>query len=193
MTATGAGARLSRQALPGVLVLAAAFAVLAGLAVLPFLWAAHTQETIAERQAEVRFLEARVNKAPAGSRAGFVAGDDVRPVFLSASTPGLGHAALQRLVDRLAEDSGLAVERIQPLQSDEAGDLTTLRMEVEATGSIEALQQFLIALEAGTPFVFVSGARMAPGRPGEAEGGALPSENLVISLQLEAFAWREAP
>ncbi len=193
MTGGNAITGLNRQALAGVLVLVAALAALIGLAVLPFLWTAQTQATIAERQAEVRFLEARINKAPAGNRPGFTAGDDVKPVFLSAATAGLGYAALQRLVDGLAEESGLAVERIQPLQSDEAGDLTTLRMEVEATGSIEALQQFLVALEAGTPFVFVSGARMAPAQATEADSSILPSEKLVVSLQLEAFAWREAP
>lgn len=193
MTGRGAHRSLNRQAAAGLIVLAAAAAVLIVLAGLPHWWTMVTKEDIALRQAEAKFLEARVSKASAGSRAGFVAGDDVRPIFLAARTAGLGHAALQREVDRRAEESGLAVMRIQPLQSDEAGNLTTLRMEVEASGSIEALQQFLVALEAGTPFVFVSAARIAPGRADDPESSALPSENLNVSLQLEAFAWRDDP
>ena len=193
MTATTGGAGLSRRAFAGVLVLVTAFAVLILVAVLPYLWLASLQNAISQRTADVRFLEARVNKGSNNGRAGLAAGDDVTPIFISGNTPGLGHAGLQRLVDRLAQENGLGVERIQPMQSDEAGALTTLRMELEATGNIENLREFLLALETGTPLVFVNEARVSPGRPSEDDTDALPSDNLSISLQLEAFAWREDP
>ena len=60
------------------------------------------------------------------------------------------------------------------------------------TGSI-ATDEHVTDRATGTPLVFVNEARVSPGRPSEDDIDALPSDNLSISLQLEAFAWRENP
>jgi hypothetical protein len=93
----------------------------------------------------------------------------------------------------MAEQNGLVMERTQPLPAEEKDGLAILRMEVETSGSIEGLRGYLHAIETGTPLMFVRRAHISAG-PAESESGeSLPSEHLSARLELEAFAWWEAP
>ena len=162
---------------------------MAAVAALPFIWNAGQQDALAEKQLERRFMEAKLQSAAKGPRNRLTASDDVGPIFVSGSTPGLAVAQMQGVASQLASDSGMTVERLQPLQSDQEGQLALLRMEAEVTGSIVGLRQYLAALESSVPYVFVNRVRIdAPDNAGD---GALPSDKLTVTLQLESFGWWE--
>lgn len=188
-TATGRG--LSARGAWGLALLAVALVLLAGLAAAPFVWRLSLDAGIAEKAIEQRFIEAKLKAAKNGNRALLTAADKIDGLFLPGTTSGTTMAELQGLIARLAAETGLAVKRSQPLQEDRRGNLAILRMEVETDGDISRLRNYLLAVEAGQPFLFITGMRIvAPDAQADA-GAALPSDALAVVLRLEAYAWWE--
>ena len=184
--------RMSNEGKWGSAILAAGLVLVICLAVVPFLLAAAEGDRLSSARTERDFLAAKRNASTGGKPSGLTATDDIDPVFLEGTTPGLALAALQRRVEAMTLDAGVALLRSQPLQTENRDGLAVIRMEVEATGSLTALRDFLRAMEAGQPFVFVNQAKLAPAGQGEADGdGSLPSDRLIASLQLEAYGWQE--
>lgn len=171
---------------------AACLAVL--VAWLPFYWRSTIDDEIGTARTELRFIEARINAAKGVTRPQLTASDDIAPLFLAGGTAGLSIADLQSRVAALAAAAHVTIVRSQPLQTDKQTGAAVVRSEVEATGSIESLRDFLIALEGGEPLMFVTQAQIsAPvaAAANAAADGALPSENLTALLQIEAYGWWE--
>lgn len=188
-----ARAGLSRQGAYGLAILIVAGAIAALAAWLPFYWQGLVAEQADTARRELRFVEARINAAKGASRPHLSAGDDVTPLFLKGATAGLSLADLQTRVSAIAMAAHVTIARSQPLQTDRQSGLAVLRSEVEASGSIENLRDFLIALEAGEPLIFVDQAQISAPAVAASEGSvALPSENLSALLQIEAYGWWEA-
>jgi hypothetical protein len=188
MSAGRKRSRLSVRGRWGLGLLAVGVVGMVTISALPFLWRNAIAEAIAERRLELRLIESRLSAEGSGTRTRLTNGDDIASLFVPGATSGLAMAELQGLVGRQAADAGLTVERLQPLQADVAGGLATLRMEVEGTGSIEALRNYLFALETAAPFIFVNRLRVSSNaRAGEAEA----TGPLNVALQIEAFSWRE--
>jgi Type II secretion system (T2SS), protein M subtype b len=181
--------RLSRAGAFGLAMLVAMALVLVAVAAAPFLWTMGTADARAEARDELAFLETKLQTAGKVKPSGFTAADDITPVFIAGATPGLALADVQRRVERLAAENGMALIRSQPAGEDAVAGLAPLRMDIETAGSLEGLRGLLHALETGTPFIFVASAKIAAGRP---EDGTLPADKLTASLQLEVFAWQEA-
>jgi general secretion pathway protein M len=95
---------------------------------------------------------------------------------------------LQRLLVDTAEKHGMLVERTRPLPAEVRQGLAVLRMEVNTSGSIEALRAYLHSIETGAPLIFVNQVHIAAG-PAVPDGDT--SDNLSVRLEVEAFAWRE--
>jgi hypothetical protein len=171
---------LSPQATGGLVILAFGLMLVIAAAVIPYYGIASAQQQLAERSGELRFLEKKLGAAPK-SRQAISAADDFTPMFVAGTTPGLGLAELQRRIGELAAQSGMTVARAQPLGADR-DEGTVLRMDVEMTGSIQSLRDFLIALETGLPVIFVREAKVA----------AAPEGSLVVALQIESYGTWEA-
>ena len=186
---TGRG--LSGRGAWGLVLLAVALILLAALAAAPFVWRMSLDESIAERLIEQRFIEARLKAAKTGNRPLLTAADKIDGIFLPGATSGIAMAELQGLIAKLATGNGLSVKRSQPLQEDRKGNLAVLRMEVETEGDIASLRDYLLAVEAGQPFLFITGMRITAPDARAEDGAALPSDKLAVALQLEAFAWWE--
>ena len=183
--------RLSRQGALGLFILFAALVGMAGVASLPYLWLAMNHTQLAEKRAELHFLEAKLKTAKNVQNVGFTAADNIEPLFVSGATSGLATAGLQSLVGKIAQENGMIVERTQPLQTDRRDGLAVLRMEVETSGGIENLRGYLLAIEAGEPLIFVNQAMIYASTSRGEEGTALPSDKLTVALQLEAYGWWE--
>lgn len=180
--ATRAAKRLSPPAMAGLAILAFGLALAVTAAILPYYGGAATQERLAERAAELRFLEKKIGDAP-NSRQAIGETDDYAPMFVAGTTPGLGLAELQRRVSELAAQSGMTLERAQPLPADRQDSAAMLQMDVEMTGGIQSLRDFLLALETGLPVIFVRQARIA----------SAPGDTLVIALRIESHGlWEVA-
>ena len=179
---------MSAKASWGLALLIGAVLSLAGLAALPFALQASEQDGLAEKRLELRFMEARLKTAGDGPKNRLTEADDVVPVFVNGTTPGLAIAEMQVFASQLAQVSGLLVQRLQPLQADRDGNLAVLRIEADVTGSLESLSQYLLKLEAGQPFMFVNRVKIAAPETAT-DSVALPSDQLTVTLLLESFAW----
>jgi general secretion pathway protein M len=109
-------------------------------------------------------------------------------MFVKGGTSGVAMAEMQRVLVDMAGKHGMVVERTRPLPNDTRQGLAALRMEVNASGSIEALRGYLHQIETGTPLIFVNQVHIAPG-PAVPDGDI--SDNLSVRLEVEGFAWWE--
>jgi hypothetical protein len=182
--------RLSSRGWAGLAILAAAIMFMAATAAAPYVWQASLDARLAEAKSELGFIETKLKTAKNGPQASLLATDDIEPMFLPGATPGLALAGLQSLVGKIAQDNGMVVQRIQPLQTDAGNGIAVLRMEVETEGGLESLRGYLLTLETGLPLIVITEAKISAPDAVESETAALPSDKLSVSLQLEAYGWR---
>ncbi len=191
MSASFPAVKLSPVALKGGLIVLAAASVLCVLAVLPYVWHGHLRDEAAVQKAELDLLKAKVLARASARGPVLTEADQLENMFLPGSTAGTTLAAFQSIVNEAAGASGISVLRMQPLPTDEAKGLSPYRLAVDAAGSLEQLQSFLVDVEEMLPIVIVTGFDI---EPGSADGsGPYPSEDLAVSLKLEAYAWRGVP
>jgi hypothetical protein len=183
---------LSPLARKGLLLAIAGLAGLLALAVLPYLWLGQLREEAAAQKAELALVEARVNRAQDGNPR-LTEADTPERMFLPGATAGTTLAAFQSIVNDTAARSGMSVLRMQPLPTDEADGVSPYRLAVDATGSLEQLRAFLTAIESSLPVIIVSGFEIEPRSSEGPAAQPYPSEDLAVTLKLEAYAWRGAP
>jgi len=114
-------------------------------------------------------------------------------MFLPGTTAGTTLAAFQSLVNAAATRTGISVLRTQPLPTDEVQGLSPYHLAVDAAGSLEQLRAFLATLESDLPVIIVTGFEIEPRSSEGPEAQPYPSEDLAVSLRLEAYAWRGQP
>ena len=183
---------LSPRAMKGAAILLAGAILLLLLAVLPFLWHASMREQAVAQAAERDRVKARVlARADARGRM-LTEGDQPQTMFLPGTTAGTTLAAFQTMVSDVAVASGISVLRMQPLPGGEGEGLSAYRLAVDAAGSMEQLQRFLAGIESSLPVVTVAGFGIVPRAAAGSERQPFASDDLAISLTLEAYAWRGA-
>ncbi|WP_395661712.1 type II secretion system protein GspM [Aestuariivirga sp.] len=184
---------LSPRAMKGAAILLAGAILLLLLAVLPFLWYSSMREQAVAQAAERDRVKARVlARADARGRM-LTEGDQPQTMFLPGTTAGTTLAAFQTMVSDVAVASGISVLRMQPLPGGEGEGLSAYRLAVDAAGSMEQLQRFLAGIESSLPVVTVAGFGIVPRAAAGPERQPFASDDLAISLTLEAYAWRGAP
>jgi hypothetical protein len=184
---------LSPRAMKGAAILLVSAILLLLLAVLPFVWHASLSEQAAAQLAERDRVKARV-LAHADARGRMLTdGDQPQNMFLPGTTAGTTLAAFQTIVSDAAGASGISVLRMQPLPGGEGSGLSAYRLAVDAAGSMEQLQRFLAGIESTLPLVIVAGFNIAPRAAAGSDPQPYASDDLAISLTLEAYAWRGAP
>ena len=184
---------LSPRAMKGAAILLAGAILLLLLAVLPFLWHASMREQAVAQAAERDRVKARVlARADARGRM-LTEGDQPQTMFLPGTTAGTTLAAFQTMVSDVAVASGISVLRMQPLPGGEGEGLSAYRLAVDVAGSMEQLQRFLAGIESSLPVVTVAGFGIVPRAAAGSERQPFASDDLAISLTLEAYAWRGAP
>jgi hypothetical protein len=193
VTGVVAAARdLSPLARRGVLAVFASCLLLAGLAALPYVLQSRLAGEVAAQKAELALLTARASRVEA-RRQSLTMADQPERMFLSGATDGAALAAFQIFVNEAAAMTGMSVLRTQPLPGEETEGLRAHRLSVDASGSIEQLRAFLVAIESTLPVVIVTGFEIGPAASDAPEGEPYPSEMLSVTLRLEAYAWRGAP
>ncbi len=185
--------KFSPRAMKGARILLASVLLLLLLAVLPYVWHASLRQQVAAQTAELDLVKARVLARESARGPVLSEKDQLQDMFLPGTTAGTTLAAFQTLVSEAAAASGINVLRMQPLPTVEVEGLSPYRLAVDAAGSLEQLQAFLLDVEAMLPVVIVSGFEIVPRAAGGSEPQPYPSEDLAITLRLEAYAWRGAP
>ena len=179
---------LSAAGKRGIVYAAAYLLVVATLVMAPFMLAGRLKADLSEQQDMLSLLKKRVEKAANSSAAGSFDKVEVTRLLVPGTTAGISAAEMQRLVANLAEAAGLAINRMQSVNITQSGSAVVLPLELEATGKIKNLQQFLYAVESGKPFILVKDANIsvASPEPPDASAGA---DELSIRMTLEATGW----
>jgi len=188
-----AGARnLSAEARKGLAVLGVAALALLCAAYLLYAWHAAAAERLQQAEAEHEMVAARAAKAASEGATRLTEADNVAPMFLEGATPGLVFAKFQSIAGEAATAAGLAVKRMQPVDTGDADGGMPYRLNMDAEGSIEQLRDFLADVESGLPVMFVTGLEVQPSAA-EGEDDQYPSEALRMTVRIEAYGWRGQP
>lgn len=182
----------SAEARKGMAVLAAAALAVAALAYLLLVWHSAAAERLAQAEAEHDMVAARAAKATSDGATRLTEADNVAPMFLEGATPGLVFAKFQSVAGEAAAAAGLAVKRMQPVDTGDGEGSMPYRLNMDAEGSIEQLRDFLADVESGLPVMFVTGLEIQP-VAGEGEADQYPSEALRMTVRIEAYGWRGQP
>ena len=180
---------LSARARWGAALIAGGLCLLAMLAATPFVWRHVMQSQLDEGRQLLTLIESRLDAAGKGRKATVLAAADAALAYVPGATAGLATANLQKLLVDLATASGQRVERVQPLPAEEKNGLAQLRLEIATTGNVESLRSYLLAIETGTPLLFIREAHLSTPTAVSGDTGQLPSDNLAVSLQVEAYGW----
>ena len=187
MNVIGAISDLSPLARKGGLYVLAGFAIAILLAAMPFLWLGSLNEQAVADKTEYDLIAARAARLAENGRVRLTEADQPGRLFIPAETAGTTLAAFQSLVDGVAGKNGLTVTRMTPLPTETQKGLAPYRLSVDATGSIEQLRGFLAEIESGLPLVIVTGFEIKPETAASSGEQTFPSENLAVSLRLEAY------
>lgn len=180
----------SPQAAKGGAIVSAAALLLLVFAALPYMWNAGISAELDVKQAELDLLKAKLAAREGRGGPALTAADGIGRMFLPGTTDGTTLAAFQALVNEQAAATGLSVLRMQPLEAEADGGISPYRLAVDAAGSLEQLKTFLIGIEAMLPVVMVTGFEIQPRSSEGGEAQPYPSDDLTVSLRLEAYAWK---
>lgn len=177
------------EARKGIAVLAVAALALGVFAYLMLTWQSGETDRLRQAQSEHDLVAARTAKAVRDGAARLTASTDVAPMFLDGATPGLAFANFQSLAGEAATAAGLAVKRMQPVDTGDGEGSVPYRLSMDAEGSIGQVRDFLAKVESRLPVMFVTGLEIQP-VAAEGEGDGFPSESLRATIRIEAYGWR---
>ena len=183
---------LSPEARRGIAVLGVAALALLALMYLLLTWHAAAAERLRQAEAENALVAARTAKAVRDGATRLTTADNVTPMFLEGATPGLAFAKFQSIAGDAATAAGLAVKRMQTVDTGDGEGATPYRLTVDVEGSIEQLRDFLSDVESRVPVMLVTGLEIQP-TAGEGEADQYPSESLRTTVRIEAYGWRAQP
>ena len=181
---------LSRKGWLGVGVVLIAIIILLTMATVPLLWRQSVDERLSVQTALLEQIESKFKSSSSQNRSIALTEQGAEQAFVGGETHGLANANLQRLLAELATANGLKLENVQSFPLEQNGSLSRLRLAATAHGGIESLRNYLLAIEAGTPLLFVTGATIETPAIADKTASAFPSDNLAINVEIEAFTWR---
>ena len=109
-----------------------------------------------------------------------------------AGTPALAGAELQRVLTELVAAGGGALESVQVLEPAQRLPFMQISVRLSFTSSIEALRQFLYAVEDHAPVLLVHDLSITEAVAYDAMGDPLPSQ-LYSTVEIQAFTRAQAP
>ena len=192
MTLLKSAKGFSAEARKGMAVLAVAALAVIVMVYLLLAWHTAAAERLRQAEAEHAMVAARAAKAASEGVTRLTEADKVDPMFLEGATPGLVFAKFQSIAGEAASAAGLAVKRMQPVDTGDGEGSMPYRLNMDAEGSIEQLRDFLADVESGLPIMFVTGLEIQPSA-GEGEADQYPSEALRMTVRIEAYGWRAQP
>lgn len=181
--------KLSARARWGIVLIVGALCILAILAAAPFAWRHMLQTQLDERHQLLALIESKIGGAEKVHGPTILGVADADRVYVSGTTVGLATANFQKMLVDIATANGERVERIQSLPTENKDGLAQLRLEIATVGDIEGLRGYLFALESATPLLFIGEAHLSVPTATAENSGKLPSENLAVTLQVDAFGW----
>ncbi|HMR31463.1 MAG TPA: type II secretion system protein GspM [Geminicoccaceae bacterium] len=109
-----------------------------------------------------------------------------------ADTPALAGAELQRVLTELVAAGGGALESVQVLEPVQRLPFVQISIRLSFTSTIEALRQFLYAVERHAPVLLVHDLSVTEAATYDSQGEPLPSQ-LYSTVEIQAFTRAQAP
>lgn len=181
--------RIGRQGYFGMALIALGLVGLGAAAASPFYWQQAMQPELEESRRMLGLIEQKLKEAEANRKPQAVTAANAAQAFVEGTTAGLATASLQRVMVDLARANAMSVERVQPLPAEASNGLAKLRLDIEVTGGLMGLRDYLLAIENGAPLIFVKELHVATPPNREEVQNPYPSESLTVSLQVEAYGW----
>lgn len=179
--------RSMRRAL-ALTILAALVMVIGGLVWLPFA-ILHGQDTeIARLDERTVELEARLRgrEQLLAEQRLLERASQADQTLAQADTPALAGAELQRVLTELVAAGGGALESVQVLEPVQRLPFVQISIRLSFTSTIEALRQFLYAVERHAPVLLVHDLAITEAATYDASGDPLPSQ-LYSTVEIQAF------
>jgi hypothetical protein len=127
------------------------------------------QAFFADRDAQIsqqRAILARLNAIAAqrATVAGLTAqsASDGSAEFLQGGNDGVAAANLQTLLKGMVEPTGARLRSVRSLPAKLQADMKYIGVQLEITGTIQAVYQTVRTVETATPFLFIEGALLKP-------------------------------
>lgn len=190
---SGGRALAGRLAALGLLLALVALVVV--LAVVPLARTYLEQrEAIADKQALVLRLDAlgRRSGALEAELRGLEARSDIGRFTLTAQSPSLAAAELQRDVKAVVERSGGRLTSTQVLAAEDAGDFRRVSVNVRLTADTVGLQQVLHALETRVPVLVVDELMVISRRQRAASRQGNPSDDVELDVRFRLSGFMTA-
>lgn len=140
-----------------IAILLAVLAVLGGVAAAPFTQVTALETAIAEKQALLPQLRAKVAREGKlrKEHADLTALGQDKSLLLEGDKTGVAGANLQSLVNSLVTANGGTASSIQILPPKEDGDLMQISVSISINVGIDGLRDIIYSLETGTPLIFI--------------------------------------
>ncbi len=140
-----------------VAIFLAVLLTLGGVAAAPFMQVATLESTIADKQALLPQLRAKVAHEDKlrKEHADLAALGQDRSLLLEGDKTGVAGANLQSLVNSLVTANGGTASSIQILPPKEDGNLMQISVSISINVGIDGLRDIIHSLETGTPLIFI--------------------------------------
>lgn len=169
-------------------ILAALVVVVGGLVWLPFAILHRQDAEIARLDERTVELEARLRgrEQLLAEQRLLERASQADQTLAQADTPALAGAELQRVLTGLVAAGGGALESVQVLEPVQRLPFVQISIRLSFTSTIEALRQFLYAVERHAPVLLVHDLAVTEAATYDASGDPLPSQ-LYSTVEIQAF------
>ena len=111
---------------------------------------------------------------------------------LAAESDGVAAAGLQRLVKAAVERAGGSLQSTQVKAARPDGGFRRVGLRVQMTGTVEALRQTLLALEASQPLIYGEGLELRA-RQQPRSNGKVAVEDRTLEIRLDVYGLARLP
>lgn len=118
--------------------------------------------------------------------------DIVQRLTLSAESDGVAAAGLQKLVKAAIERAGGTLQSTQVKQARPDGGFRRVGLRVQMLGTVEALRQTLLTLEASQPLIYGESLELRA-RQQQRSNGKDVVEDRVLEIRLDVYSLARLP
>ncbi|MDP9096727.1 MAG: type II secretion system protein GspM, partial [Pseudomonadota bacterium] len=111
---------------------------------------------------------------------------------LAAESDGVAAAALQRLVKTAVDRSGATLQSTQVKAVRPDGAFRRIGLRMQMTGTVEALRQTLLTLEANQPLIYGEGLELRSRQQMRSNGKSL-AEDRTLEIRLDVYGLARLP
>ena len=127
-------------------------------------WYGQRQDRLEQREILATRMAMVAASAPMLQQQAAAGGTDARPSMLSGATEAIAGAALQQLLQDMAERAAVRMTSVEVLASEQSGSYRRVRVHLLISGTWSRLVRLLSDIDRGTPRMLVTELQIGPSR-----------------------------